>query len=178
MENLPYEVKLEILKKIDSFDVLRDICVTSKSFREICKQNWKILIKQIEPKISYVEMENKHVLYLKEFRSEKDAINYYKRVVKEYNKQLLRELQENDQMSVYYLNTMSAAGIIQFSFGDGSDDTRIHMLCGGLTKTISEKIMNELDYELKNSKNENDYSGSSDDLSDDDSSHDDLSDDD
>lgn len=152
MENLPYEIKLDILKKIDSFDVLRDICKTSKSYREICKKNWNILIKQIEPKISYIEMENKNVLYLKEFRSEKDAIDYYKRVVKEYNNQLITELEENDLMSVYYLDTMSAAGIIKFSFGDGSDVVRMHLLCGGLTKPVSTKIMNELNYELKNEK--------------------------
>ena len=172
MENLPYEVKLEILKKIDSFDVLRDICVTSKSYREICKKNWKILIKQIEPKISYVEMENTSVYDSKEFRSEKDAIHFYKKMVKEYHKQLVEDNVE------YYLDTFSGAGIVKISFEDGSDKIKSHILSGGLTSKISKKIINELDYELKNSKNENDYSGSSDDLSDDDSSHDDLSDDD
>ena len=162
MENLPYEVKLEILKKIDSFDVLRDICVTSKSYREICKKNWKILIKQIEPKISYVEMENTSVYDSKEFRSEKDAIHFYKKMVKKYHKQLVEDNVE------YYLDKFSGAGIVKISFEDG-DKIKSHILCGGLTKTISKKIMNELDYELKNSKNENDYSdSSSDDLSHDD----------
>lgn len=144
LENLPYEMKLEMLKQIKDIDILQNICSTSKSFRDICKQNWKQLIDKIEPKISVVSLENYDTYGYEEFRSERNAIQYFKNQVKEYL-DVLREYDTSKDI---------LAGVIKLTYTDYSDKIRSFLLCG-LSRSQNKKVIEELEQELKETSSSN-----------------------
>lgn len=148
LENLPYDMKLEVLKQIKDLDILRNICSTSKSFRDICKQNWKQLINKIEPKISVVSLENYDTYGYEEFRSERNAIQYFKKEVKEYL-DILREYNAE-----YYTSKDVLAGMIKLTYTDYSDKIRSFLLCG-LSRSQNKKVIEELEQELKEKSGSN-----------------------
>lgn len=148
LENLPYDMKLEVLKQIKDIDVLRSICSTSKSFRDICKQNWKQLIDKIEPKISVVSLENYETNGYKEFRSERNAIQYFKNQIKEHL-DVLREYNME-----YYMSKDVLAGMIKLTYTDYSDKIRSFLLCG-LSRFQNKKVIEELEQELKETSSSN-----------------------
>jgi hypothetical protein len=137
LENLPYEMKLDILKKIDNMDLLRNMCSSSKTFRDVCKENWNALIEKIEPKISVIQLENYDIYGAKEFKSEKDAIEYFEKEIKGYQKVL-------DEYDVEYDITKDIyAGMIKVTYNDDSDKVASFLICG-LSLSQNKKLMNEL----------------------------------
>lgn len=137
MDQLPYEVKLSILKEINDIDVLKSICASSKEYRAVCKENWNSLIANHDPKFSVVELENYDVYGDDEFRSENKAIQKFKEEIKGYER-ILKQYNVEYDISIDVL-----AGMLKVTYNDESDKIKSYIICG-LSRLQNKKLKREL----------------------------------
>lgn len=135
--NLPAELKLELLKQIDTIEVLKKVCAISKEYSMLCKQNQEFLYKNIKPCCSYVLLENYEVIGHKEFRSETGAMKHF---FNELNSAKSRfDIDDDDNEIV----TDIFPGLIKVTLYDSSDKIMSYMLCG-ICIDNTEKVKEEL----------------------------------
>jgi len=139
MEQLPYEVKLSILKEINDIDVLKSICASSKEYRAVCKKNWSSLFANVDPRFSVVELENYDTYGYEEFQSENKAIERFKEGIKGYE----RIFEENRYDVEYDINIDVLAGMMKVTYNDYSDKIKSYIICG-LSRSQNKKLKREL----------------------------------
>lgn len=143
MDDLPYEIQLQILKNIDSIDLLKSICSSSKSFRRICKENWKTLVDKLDEKYSVVILRNYNIWSAKSFKSDHDAIKQFKSEVKQNIHDLHKYNVEYD------IKKDVAASLIKLTIDDYSDKIYSYLLCG-FSLSQNKKLIKEIDSIIQN----------------------------